>query len=209
MISTINQQLAKAANENTDPDNNLSGDVNPEDTIIIMKDGNIYGDESANVSIIVFTDFECPFCKNFHPILKKIADGSSGSVNFEYKNFPLSFHENAYFEAAAGECMAQVGENDQYWKFIDFLFAESYPDVYAIEVPVIATGADIIDFYDCVAEETPWNHVDEDYALGESIGVIGTPSIIINNNETGSQMTFHGSLTENELADAIAEVQTK
>lgn len=172
--------------------------------------GNQYGDAKAEISIVTFTDFECPFCKTFHSVLKNIVDDSKGTVNLEYKNFPLySLHANADFEAATGECLAKVGTNDQYWKFIDLLFAGSYPDVDSIEAPVLAAGVDIIDFYNCVAEDNPWGHVDQDYALGQSIGVTGTPSSIIINNTTGAYTTIEGNQTEKVVKDAIAKLQAE
>jgi|GEM_PF-2269880 len=182
----------------------LSTDANSATT-----QGNQYGDAKAEISIVTFTDFECPFCKTFHSVLKNIVDDSKGTVNLEYKNFPLSSHANADFEAATGECLAKVGTNDQYWEFIDKLFAGSYPDVDSIEAPVLATGVDIISFYDCVAEDNPWGHVDQDYALGQSIGVTATPSSVIINNTTGEFTAIEGNQTEKVVKDAIVKLQAK
>lgn len=199
MIATLLQKDSTTENPTDDEVVDIPSEV--------FAEKNVYGEMEADISILVFTDFECPFCKTYHESLQKVVDESNSTVNFEYKNFPLYTHENAYFEAATGECLAQVGDNDQYWKFIDSLFAGSYADVYEIEVPVIATGADIIEFYDCVAEEDSWNQVDQDYALGESIGVVGTPSSIIRNNTTGEVLTFQGTMTETELNDVITQLQ--
>jgi protein-disulfide isomerase len=171
--------------------------------------GNIYGNADAGISIVTFTDFECPYCASFHSVLKRIVGESKGGVNLEYINFPLAMHPNATFEAAASECVAKLGTNDNYWIFVDKLFANSFADIDSIKDTVTATGVDILDFTDCMADGAPWITVEKDYKLGESIGVNGTPASIIFKNSTGAYETVEGTQTIAFMNDIIAKVAAK
>lgn len=81
----------------------------------------IWGNKDADIVIVEYTDFECPFCYNFRPTLERIMSEYSGKVAVVYRNYPLSIHENAYVKAEAAECAAQQG-NDAYWKYANGLF---------------------------------------------------------------------------------------
>src|SRR3989344_94253 len=80
----------------------------------------IFGASPANkVFIIEFSDTECPFCKRFHPTMKKIVENYNGQVAWVYRHFPLAFHTKAKREAEATECAAELGSNDAFWKYLD------------------------------------------------------------------------------------------
>jgi hypothetical protein len=80
----------------------------------------VYGNPNATVTIIEYSDFECPYCKAFQPTLKRIVDESNGSVRWIYRNFPL--HQDSFEELIAAECVAKIKGNDAYWKYGDLLF---------------------------------------------------------------------------------------
>ena len=70
----------------------------------------IYGNAKARVTIVEFSDFECPFCKKFHSTPKELVDASNGNINWQWMHMPLSFHEPAASsEAEAAECIRQTG----------------------------------------------------------------------------------------------------
>jgi hypothetical protein len=78
---------------------------------------------TAQVTIIEYSDFECPFCARFHPTLKKIVTESNGNVAWVYRQFPLvQIHQNAFERAVASECVAKIKGNDAFWKYADLLF---------------------------------------------------------------------------------------
>ena len=178
-------------------------------TDVLTAQGIVYGNAKAETSIVTFTDFECPFCKAFHPVLKKVVDESSGMVNLEYKNFALAMHPNAEFEARAGICAGKLGKNSQYWTFIDKLFAGSFKDMDALQSTVKDVGFNSTDFSDCVADASTLDLVLQDYKTGETIGVTGTPSSIIINNSTGAYTTIEGNQPEKVVTDAIAQLKVK
>lgn len=78
---------------------------------------------TAQVTIIEYSDFECPFCARFHPTLKKIVSESNGNVAWVYRQFPLvQIHQHAFERAIASECVAKIKGNDAFWKYGDLLF---------------------------------------------------------------------------------------
>ncbi|MFA6251425.1 MAG: thioredoxin domain-containing protein [Candidatus Paceibacterota bacterium] len=80
----------------------------------------VWGNSTAQVTIIEYSDFECPYCKSFHTTLKKVVDNSAGNVNWVYRHWPI--HQNSFEKLVAAECIAQIKGNDAFWKYTDLLF---------------------------------------------------------------------------------------
>ena len=80
----------------------------------------ITGSPTAPVTIIEYSDYECPYCARFHPILEQIVSESNGSVNWVYRHWPI--HQNSMQKLVAAECVAQLKGNDAFWKYSDLLF---------------------------------------------------------------------------------------
>ncbi|MFA6355226.1 MAG: thioredoxin domain-containing protein [Candidatus Paceibacterota bacterium] len=79
--------------------------------------------KTAQITIIEYSDFECPFCARFHPVLERIVSESNGSIAWVYRQFPLTqIHKNAMDRAIASECVAKLKGNDAFWKYADLLF---------------------------------------------------------------------------------------
>lgn len=93
----------------------------------VTKDDHILGDINAQVVMVEYTDFECPFCYRFHPTLQKLYDEYGGQVAWVIRNYPLTIHENAYVKAQAAECAAVLGGNDAYFKYVNALFDSLAP----------------------------------------------------------------------------------
>ena len=86
----------------------------------------IYGNPSAPISLIEYSDFECFFCKRFHPMAKEIIDRYGGKVNWVYRHFPFSMHNSgAQIEAEVFECVNQLGGNEVFWKFADAIYVRT------------------------------------------------------------------------------------
>ncbi len=83
----------------------------------------IKGKKNAKVSIIEFSDTECPFCKSFHPTMQRLIQEYPNDVSWVYRHFPLtSIHPKAPKEAEATECAGELAGNDGFWKYLDRLF---------------------------------------------------------------------------------------
>ena len=80
---------------------------------VSMERDHIFGKPQAMVSIVEYSDFECPFCKKFHSTPKKLIEIFGDKVNWVYRHFPPDFHNPvAQKEAEASECIASIGGND-------------------------------------------------------------------------------------------------
>ena len=93
-----------------------AGEVPPVDAT-----DHVQGDPSkAAVTIVEYSDYECPYCARFHPTLEQIVSESSGSVAWVYRHWPI--HQNSMAKLVAAECVAQLKGNDAFWKYTDLLF---------------------------------------------------------------------------------------
>jgi len=148
------------------------GDVKP-----IGEDEHILGSANAAVSLISYTDIECPFCGRFHPTLEKAVEEFDGQVKATVRHFPLSFHQNARSAANAAEC---AGEQGKYFEFLHELFANQgglgtdFYDEVAGDL-----GLNASKFGDCVASEKYDDKISADMSSGLAAGVKGTPGTII------------------------------
>ncbi|MAG47708.1 hypothetical protein CL617_03810 [archaeon] len=140
----------------------------------------VLGDEDAEIAIIEFSDFECPFCgrayANALPQLKEEYI-NSGKVKFVYKHFPLDFHPLAMPAALASEC---ANEQGKFWDYHDIIFenqgslSEGNLRQWASDV-----GLDVGQFTDCYDSQKYLDEVNQDFQDGNNAGVSGTPGFII------------------------------
>lgn len=85
----------------------------------------LLGNINAMVSVIEYSDYQCPFCKNFHPTLKRVLTEYGDQINWVYRHLPLeSIHPEARPMAHASECVAEAKGNDAFWQFSDLLFGQ-------------------------------------------------------------------------------------
>jgi protein-disulfide isomerase len=146
----------------------------------------IKGSLNAPVKIVVYSDLECPFCKTFHWELMKAYQefGASGQVAIVYRNFPIdSLHPKARNEAAAAECVAEIGGNDKYWQFLDKLFTvtPSNNGLDPAQLPILAqsVGISAKDFQTCLASGKYAAEVGAEVLEAEKLGAQGTPFPVV------------------------------
>jgi protein-disulfide isomerase len=159
----------------------------------------VIGSETAPITIILFSDFECPFCGQFardqYPAFKeRFID--TGKVRFSYKHFPLEqIHERAMPAAIAAYC---AHEQQEFWEYHDLLYADQDKlDDASLRRYAQEAGLDVALFDVCVANPTTRKLVLQDKDLGIQSGVTGTPTFFID----GRQVT--GYRTADELAALI------
>ena len=145
----------------------------------------VRGNPAAPVTVVEYADFECPFCKRFHPTLKRIVDESGGQVSWVYRHFPIDLiHSKARKEAAASECAAELGGNDAFWKFADRFFdltpSNNRTDLDTV-LPKIAPeiGLDGAKFASCLSSGRHDARVQEDEQNAVDTGGNGTPWSIV------------------------------
>ncbi len=156
----------------------------------------VLGDKNAPLTLIEFSDYECPSCKrsftDLLPELKKAYIGT-GKVKLVYRDFPLSFHANAEKEAEAAECARSLGSDATYYNFHDQIFTQTTSGGTGIaltQLPVIAKdlGLNVDRFQQCLDSGKFKDEVAKDIADGTAAGVSGTPSWIIGSSSKDGQI---------------------
>lgn len=151
----------------------------------------IRGNKDALISVIEYSDLECPFCKRVHPTLQQLVNEYGGKVNWVYRHFPLGFHTNARPAAIASECVNELGGIDDFWAFVDTIFETQGEWDY--EKYVTDLGLGVSAFNDCVKSGKHGERVDDQLAEGSAAGVRGTPGNFVYNNKTGDAEAVSGA----------------
>ena len=147
------------------------------------------GPADAPVSIVEFTDFECPFCKVAHTSLKKVAERYPSDVRLVFKNFPLDMacnadmaqqlHPFACRAAIMARC-AGAQNQDLFWRFHDAIFeADGFNDEW-LDAKATELGLTGESFASCVTGREEFDEVRADIELARSLGVNATPTLYVN-----------------------------
>ncbi len=143
------------------------------------------GGEKAKVTINIFSDFECPFCKRVEPTLKQIEQTYGDKVKFVWRHKPLPMHKNAPLASeAAQEAYKQKG-NAGFWKYHDTLFEKqgSGPDALtreSLEKYAEEQGLDMTKFKKALDDHAHKAFVDSESGVADKAGIGGTPAFVIN-----------------------------
>lgn len=163
---------------------------NLEQMATITSKDHIRGNPNAPVTIVEYSDFECPFCKSFHPTMQRIVEEYGDQVAWVYRHFPLDqLHPvKARAEAVASECANELGGNDAFWKFTDRFF-EVTPSNNQTQIETIIPqivreiGLDESAFQTCFENGKYDQHIQGDLDNAIATGGDGTPwSIIVTEN---------------------------
>lgn len=84
----------------------------------------VRGSKTAQIALIEYSDYECPFCHRVHPTITQLMKDYDGKIMWIYRHFPLSFHPQAMPLANGAECANELGGSDAYWKFTDKVMGE-------------------------------------------------------------------------------------
>jgi len=164
------------------------------------------GDRDALVTIVVFSDFQCPFCGKLEKTLDDVrAAYSSSEVRIIWKNSPLAFHAQARPAAEAAEGVFEVGGNAEFWQFHDQVFAnQTSLNATNYEKWARATGTNMSTWSSGLAKGDYTIKVSEDEMLAKTLGVTGTPTCFINGTSmVGAQpLTSFKTHIDTELSHA-------
>ncbi|PIZ96403.1 MAG: hypothetical protein COX80_01440 [Candidatus Magasanikbacteria bacterium CG_4_10_14_0_2_um_filter_33_14] len=144
----------------------------------------IRGAKDAPITIVEYSDPECPFCKRFHQTMQEVMKEYDGKVNWVYRQFPLvSLHSKAPKEAEAIECAGDLGGNAKHWDYLDKLFeiTPSNNGLDLAQLPKIATGIGLnkTKFEDCLNSGKFTNKIQKSTAEAQAAGAQGTPYSIM------------------------------
>lgn len=151
--------------------------------------GPALGPDRAAVTIVEFSDFECPFCKRIYPTLNQVMDEYEGRVRLVFRQFPLhSLHPNAQKAAEASLCADDQG---QFWEMHDAMFEESGGlNVTSLKARAAELGLDEDAFGSCLDSGRFAEQVATDVAAGRALGVSGTPALFINGRYLSGAQPF-------------------
>ena len=159
------------------------------------------GAPDAAVTIVEFSDFECPFCVRVQPTLERVLQEYAGRLRLVYRHFPLtSIHPRAWKAAEASLC---AGEQDRFWEMHDLMFAEQH----AVSVPDLKDkarrlGLSGAEFDGCLDSGRHYEAVRSDILAGTAAGVSGTPAFLVNGRFLSGAVPFEhfAALIDDELA---------
>ncbi len=147
--------------------------------IEVAATGASLGSADAPVTIIEFSDYQCPFCRRAEPIIEELLKRYPNEVRFVYRHFPLdSIHPRA---RAASEAALCAGDQGKFWPYHELLFGEDADlEVAGLEAAAEQAELDLEAFRACVSERRHRAAVEADVADGRSAGVTGTPAFFVN-----------------------------
>ena len=176
---TERQQLVSAFASELGADRDIRYFVEPARAEFDLEGAPSFGAEDAPVTLVEFSDFECPFCSRFFPTLNRIKEEYGDRVRVVYLQFPLTnIHPAAFKAAEASLCAHEQGE---FWKMHDLLFQEqstlAVPD---LKDKAERLGLDTEAFGSCLDSGRQAERIRRDLAQGQAAGINGTPAIFVN-----------------------------
>ncbi len=168
------------------PADEIRRSIPPPEIVKVDDGGNPYqGNPDAPVTLIVFSDFECPSCQQFYHMLESVKEDyiESGMVRYVHRDYPLDMHEHAVGAAICANC---AGQQDSYWEMYAKLYenqdklSEEYYLKWAEEL-----GLDMDTFKSCLNAEEARSEVMNDLKTAQDMQIGGTPAFIINNEMYG------------------------
>jgi protein-disulfide isomerase len=165
------------------------------------------GPKDAKVTIVEYSDFQCPYCARAHAtVADQVMKEYDGKVKLVYKNFPLGFHPWAEPAAVAGLCAFEQ-DPQAFWKLYDYYFKaqqqlnpQNIKEKSAEELK--GTKVNMDKWNDCVDNKKTLAQVKADMAEGQSVGVTGTPAFLINGRKISGAQPFQNfkAIIDDELA---------
>lgn len=147
---------------------------------VSVGDAPILGKDSATVTIVEFSDFQCPFCKKASDTVHKVYKKYGGKVKVAFKHFPLPFHNNARKAAEASFCAKEQG-NEKFWKLHDVMFGDQAKlGVEDLKATAKKVGLNSADFEKCLDSGKFAAKVDQNIKEGKDVGVKSTPTFFVN-----------------------------
>ncbi len=198
-LQTVNASLASGTTNNT------TGQVS---TVPLINDSDhVRGSRNAPVVIYEYADLECPFCKQFHPILEKALADYGDKVAWVWRQYPLTIHANAQKEAEASECVNEIGGVEKFWQFVDKVFQRTTSNGTGFSLDKLAPlageiGVDQAKFSACFDSGKYAQAIKDDIDTANKIGISATPgNVIVGKDKKPKYMP--GAMPYEKLKQAI------
>jgi protein-disulfide isomerase len=170
----------------------------------VAANGHIRGPGDAPVKIVVFSDFQCPFCARMPPVLEEVRARHPQKVAVSYRHLPLDMHEQAFAAAVASECAAR---QNRFWPYHDLLY-ENQKRLASAPWDSLAAAAGIPNreaFGACVEQEDTTEQVRSDRQRALDLGVDSTPTVIVNGSMRGGALSIEALEAQVQEAASQAE----
>jgi protein-disulfide isomerase len=176
----------------------------------------IRGNPNAPILLVEYSDYDCPFCKQFHDTLNQVMReyGESGKVAWAYRHLPLQqLHPNAPKIAMAAECVAEIAGNDGFWKFTDRIFSEKtvqdFTEMSRITEYALGAGADQSAFELCYSSNKMKEKVDASIQEAAAAGARGTPHtfIIVGDQKTVINGAQPYSVVKQTIDNILSQIE--
>lgn len=171
-----------------------------------MTDTPSRGPATAQVTLLEYADYECPYCQQIQPALNKIEQEFKGTVAFAYKDFPLNIHSNAEKAAEGSQCARLQGK---YWEYHDLLASTKQLDPAALKAHARTLHLDTAAFDKCIDGGETADTVKAFQKEAEKLGVQGTPTFFVNGRAITGNVNYDKlrAVIEEELSAAGAQAQ--
>jgi len=189
---------------NTDTNTNTNTGTTADPNITLASGDHLRGAKNAQVVLVEYSDFQCPYCQKFHPTMKQVMANYGTKVAWVLRHFPLSFHVNAQVAAEASECASEQGK---FWEFADKLFEKGQSDGTGLakadlEKYAKDLGLNASKFNSCLSGNKYASVVSADQSTGSAAGVDGTPATILI-DKNGKQQLISGAVPYEQLKSYI------
>ncbi len=179
----------------------------------------IYGSLAAPISIIEYSDLECPYCQKFSEVPIELANQMPETVNVVWRNFPLPFHNPmATIEASGAICAGKLGGNEAFWKFSQSVFqstklnGQGMPSDKGDEPNLKiakSLGINPDQFESCITSEEVQLQIRADIQDGIGAGINGTPGVILVNHQNGKVDVIGGAVSIEILKEVVNSLMAK
>lgn len=202
---TTTKKTTTNANVNTNVVANTNAAVQPTaaGTVDMSTLSNVRG--TGDLTVVEYSDPECPFCKRFHTTMQQVVSDYDGKVKWGYKHLPLtSLHPKAQREALALECAA---EQSKFWEYTDAIY-ERTPSNNGLPDEDLFTVADDLgldrgQFDDCLESEKYLDKIKADSAEAQALGGTGTPFSVLVDADGKILESFPGALPITSISSAL------
>lgn len=191
LLANNNQPTQQVPQDNLQPtdDTQPTQPTNPPKDVDEKVD-HIWGNKNAKVTLIEYSDFECPYCLRHYDTTKQIQQTYSNDVRIVFRHFPLSFHPNAQKAAEASECAAVQGK---FWEMHDKIFEANRAQKMGVDQwksDAKDLGLDTVKFNKCLDGGEMAARVAADQSEGSNAGVGGTPATFVNGQMLEGALPF-------------------
>jgi protein-disulfide isomerase len=140
--------------------------------------GHLIGPSSAPIRIVVFSDFQCPFCRTLYFTLNELQARHPGQVAIVFRHFPVPLHPQAFMAAAATECADRQGKFETYYRAL-FEHQDSIGFLRWERFALMAGIGDLSSFRECLGSPSVGDQISRDFMAARNIGSGGAPTIVV------------------------------